>query len=58
MCKFCVVRQKRKRYREELRPIVSRVTMERVQVDLIDMQSRPDGVYKWIMVTTDHFSRY
>lgn len=48
---------RRKHYRQELRPIVSKDPMERVQVDLIDMQALRDGEYNWIMVTTDHFSR-
>ena len=31
---------------------------ERVQVDLIDMQSDPDGEYKWILNMQDHFSKF
>ena len=30
----------------------------RVQVDLIDFRSRPDGEYKWIMHVRDHFSKF
>lgn len=39
-------------------PIVSKGVMERVQMDLIDMRSTPDGQYRWILHIKDHFSRY
>jgi hypothetical protein len=57
LCSFCVVRQRRKTYKEELRPIISRRPMERIQVDLIDMQNMPDADHNWVMVAIDHFSR-
>jgi transposase InsO family protein len=40
------------------KPIISRGLMERVQIDLIDMRSRPDGDYKWIAHAKDHFSKF
>jgi hypothetical protein len=33
-----------------VKPIVSKDFNSRCQVDLIDLQSRPDGEYKFIMV--------
>ena len=30
----------------------------RCQVDLIDMQSQPDGDYKWICVYQDHLTKF
>ena len=30
----------------------------RCQVDLIDMQSQPDGCFKWICVYQDHLTKY
>lgn len=29
-----------------------------MKVDYIDMQSNPDGEYKWIMVYEDHLTKY
>ena len=31
---------------------------ERMQADLIDMQSDPDGEYNWILNIQDHFSKF
>lgn len=41
-----------------LRAIVSQDVMERVQMDLIDMRSAPDGDFFWILHIKDHFSKY
>ena len=41
-----------------VKPIRSNMVNERVQVDLIDMQSDPDGEYKWILNMQDHFSKF
>ena len=30
----------------------------RAQVDMIDMQSQPDGDYKWILVYQDHLTKF
>ena len=40
-----------------VRPIVEKGYLKRGQVDLIDMQSRPDGQFKYILVFQDHFSK-
>lgn len=40
------------------KPIISRSMNSRCQVDLIDMQSRPDGEYKWILDYQDHLTKY
>lgn len=44
--------------RAPLRPIRSNGVFDRVQIDLIDMQSTPDHDYKWILHAKDHFSKY
>ena len=31
---------------------------ERIQIDLIDMSTTPDGEYKWILHIVDHFSKF
>jgi hypothetical protein len=40
-----------------LQPIDIERTFERVQVDLIDMQDKPDDGYRWILHAKDHFSK-
>ncbi|CAF1583895.1 unnamed protein product, partial [Didymodactylos carnosus] len=45
------------------RPIISVGVMAKVQIDLVDMRSRPDAVsndviYSWILHCKDHFSKY
>ena len=39
-------------------PIVSNRCLDRVQIDLMDFHTKPDGEYKWILQIKDHFSRY
>ena len=38
--------------------IVSVGFMTRLQIDLIDMRTRPDGEFKWILHCRKHFSKY
>ena len=40
------------------KPILSKTFNERAQIDLIDMQSLPDGEFKWILVYQDHFTKF
>jgi hypothetical protein len=40
------------------KPILSQNFNSRGQVDLIDMQSLPDGEYKWLLVYQDHFTKF
>ena len=40
------------------KPMIALGFLLRVQVDLIDFRSRPDGEYKWIMHVRDHFSKF
>lgn len=40
-----------------VKPIVSNGFMNRGQVDLMDYQSMPDGVYKWILHYQDHHNK-
>lgn len=39
-------------------PVVGRHVWERVQIDLIDMRSEPDGEFRWILHVIDHFSKF
>ncbi|CAF4134003.1 unnamed protein product [Rotaria magnacalcarata] len=38
--------------------IISLGFMTRLQMDLIDMRTRPDGEFKWILHCRDHFTKY
>ena len=41
-----------------VKPILSQNFNKRAQMDLIDMQTLPDGEFKWLMVYQDHFTKY
>lgn len=56
-CPVCNVRAPVKKP-PSTRPIISLGFLTRMQVDLIDMTSRPEGGYKWIMHARDHFTKY
>ena len=40
------------------RPIISSRFLQRLQMDLIDFTSQPDGDMKWILHLRDHFTKY
>ena len=40
------------------KPILSKTFNSRAQVDLIDMQSLPDGEFRWLLVYQDHFTKF
>ena len=40
------------------KPIISLGFLSRLQIDLIDMTSRPDQDFKWILHMRDHFSKF
>ena len=48
-CEECQLKRKKVRKSLVVKPIISKAMNSRAQVDLIDMQSQPDGNYKWIM---------
>jgi hypothetical protein len=59
MCTECM--KKRKRFAVKgvvVRPILTKDYGSRGQVDLVDMQSMPNGQYKWIMVYQDHLTKF
>jgi hypothetical protein len=59
---YCLVcQEKRKRPKTTgvvVRPILSKEFNSRCQVDLIDMQSSPQGQFKWIMVYQCHLTKF
>ncbi|XP_070206542.1 KRAB-A domain-containing protein 2-like [Littorina saxatilis] len=40
------------------KPIISLGFLTRVQMDLIDMRTRPDGDFSWIIHLRDHYSKF
>ena len=41
-----------------IKPMIFSEMNSRAQVDLIDMQSQPDGDLKWILVYQDHLTKF
>ena len=41
-----------------LEPISSGYTLERIQIDLVDMRTTPHNSYCWILHIKDHFSKF
>ena len=41
-----------------IKPMIFSEMNSRAQVDLIDMQSQPDGDLKWILVYQDHLKKF
>ncbi|CAF1372155.1 unnamed protein product [Rotaria magnacalcarata] len=63
--KQCVPCQIRKPLKQHVigKPIISLGVMTRLQIDLIDMRTRPDIlkpdiIYNWILSCIDHFSKF
>jgi hypothetical protein len=63
--KQCITCQTRKPLKQHIvaKPIVSLGVMTRLQIDLVDMRSRPDILkdeitYNWILNCIDHFSKF
>ena len=58
-CEECERRRNRANSRcIVVKPIRSSDMNSRGQVDLIDMQSQPDGNFKWILNYQDHFTKF
>lgn len=57
-CLNCSLKKSKTRKGLVVKPIISPRAWHRWQTDLIDMQSQPDGPFKFIMVTQDHFSKF
>ena len=53
-CPNCITKSTRKKPKAGHQPIITRGFGARGQIDLIDMQSMPDGPFNWIINYTDH----
>ena len=56
-CAICICKSVRKKPKAGHQPIISKGFGSRGQIDLIDMQSMPDGLFKYILNYTDHGSK-
>jgi len=57
-CKQCQQKASKQKKGIVVRPILEDAFNSRCQLDLIDMQTRPDGDYKFIFNYQDHFTKY
>ncbi|CAF3998763.1 unnamed protein product, partial [Rotaria sp. Silwood1] len=59
-CNECKIKRAKPKNSSKLvvRPIISNDFNSRGQVDLIDMQSSPDGKFKFILNYQDHFTKF
>ena len=58
LCLTCGLKKVKSRRGVVVKPILTPNAMSRGQVDLIDMQSQPDGEFKFVLVYQDHFTKY
>ncbi|XP_058789958.1 KRAB-A domain-containing protein 2-like [Phymastichus coffea] len=58
LCEICQGKLRVPRKGVVVKPILSTEMNSRCQVDLIDMQSQPDRVFKFIMVYQDHLTKF
>ena len=58
LCEECQLKSRKIRKGIVVQPIVSKDFNSRAQMDLIDMQSSSDGVYKFILVYQDHLTKF
>ena len=57
-CETCALKKSKARRGVVVKPILTQNVMSRGQVDLIDMQSQPDGEFKFILNYQDHFCKF
>ncbi|XP_054267157.1 KRAB-A domain-containing protein 2-like [Macrosteles quadrilineatus] len=58
MCEPCSLKKKSQSKGLVVKPIITTALNSRCQVDLIDMQSEPDGEYKFILNYQDHLTKF
>ena len=55
---FQLKRSRRRNNGLVVKPIISECFNSRMQIDLVDMQSMPDGEFKWILNAQDHLTKF
>jgi len=58
LCEPCQKKQKTLKKSIVIKPILHSEMNSRRQIDLIDLQTNPDGNYKFILVYQDHFTKF
>jgi len=58
LCEHCQLKKKTLKWGLVVRPILSHYMNSRCQVGLTDMQSGPDGYYRFIMNYQDHLTKF
>lgn len=58
LCRICTEKKANKQKGRVVKPIVEKTFNDRCQVDLIDMQSCPDGDWRFIFVYQDHLTKF
>jgi len=58
LCEPCQKKQKTLKKSIVIKPILHSEMNSRCQIDLIDLQTNPDGNYKFILVYQDHFTKF
>lgn len=58
LCEACQLKRKQPKKGLVVKPILANAMNSRCQVDLIDMQTQPDGEFKFIMVYQDHLTKF
>ena len=58
LCVPCLKKSKVPKKGLVIKPMIFSEMNSRAQVDLIDMQSQPDGDLKWILVYQDHLTKF
>lgn len=58
LCEPCQLKRKQAKKSLVVKPIISNSMNSRAQVDLVDMQSDPDGEYRFIFVYQDHLTKF
>ena len=58
LCIPCLKKQKVPKRSLVIKPMIFSKMNSRAQVDLIDMQTQPEGDFKWILVYQDHLTKF
>ena len=58
LCETCAMKKRKIRKSLVIKPIITNLLNSRCQVDLIDMQSTPDGDFKHICHYQDHLTKF
>lgn len=57
-CTTCAEKKQQSKKGIVVKPLLSKGWNHRGQIDLMDLQSTPDGEYKWLMNYQDHLTKF